>query len=161
MLTVSDVTQDEITAFFLSDLNLLILGVSDEEIHLFRTTGQYPMSPSSNYLGIRSSEGELMAVVKYEWFTTHCANFHMYVQSKLHGTPKVTELCNLIRQHFEEMEYAHKVILMVPSTCEHVIKFAPKHGWVKEGCITKCYFWRQQPVDLVIFGLNLKENREV
>ncbi len=45
---------------------------------------------------------------------------------------------------------------MVPSSCDQVHDFAPKWGWVQEGRITNCYKWREQVVDIVIYGLKLK-----
>lgn len=155
MYRICDVTQDDLDFFFLSDPKLVMLGVSDEEIHLMFTNGRYYMSPHSNYFGVRDDES-IKLIVKYEWFTTHCINFHMYARTKDHGTGAAHKMVPVVKQYFSEIENARKAIMMVPSSCEHVLKFADKHGWVKEGCITNCYYWRQKPVDIVIMGLNLK-----
>lgn len=151
-------TQQQLDEFFFSDPKLVMLGLSDEEMHYMTTNKHYYMAPGSGYLGVNDPKsGQLIGVIKYEWFTNIAINFHMYIRSELHGTSDVTYVANEARNHFEADEWCRKVLLMVPSSCEHIMKFAPKHGFKKEGYITQCYFWRQQPVDLVIFGLNLKE----
>ncbi len=151
-----DLTSDEATIFFFSDPSLAFMGLSDEELALMYTTKLYLLDDTSHYLAVRDDKNILVCIVKYDWFTTHCVNLHMYISTKFHGTEEVRKITEIIEQYGKDHPKMLKAVLMVPSSCDQVHDFAPKWGWVQEGRITNCYKWREQVVDIVIYGLKLK-----
>ncbi len=152
---IQEVTQQEASDFFFSDPKLALLGLSDEEMACMLRDGFYKLHDGSTYFKVIDSSGAILSIVKYEWFTTHCINFHMYIKSELHHTIAVKEITDLIAQYGRDHPKMMKAIIMVPSSCGQVHTFAPKYGWKQEGRIKKCYKWREQIVDIVIYGLDL------
>lgn len=154
-LTVKNISNSEITQFFLNDPKLALLGLSDEELAVLHKTGQYLNTTNSILFGVFEDD-RLITIVKYELFTTHAINFHMYVKSEYHHTDKILPISDFIRKTIKKTGML-KAILTVPSPCEHIHKFVKKFGFKEEGRITNCYQWREQVVDLVLYGLNLQE----
>lgn len=156
MYKAVSITSEIATVFFFSDPILILLGLSDEEMAIMHKLKKYELSEGSNYIGIQDSHDKLVAIVKYEWFTTHTINFHMYIQSKYHHTKEIKSITNFIKQYFKDTLKINKAIIMVPSSCDHIHSFAPKYGFKKEGHITNAYQWRQELVDIIIYGLDLQ-----
>jgi RimJ/RimL family protein N-acetyltransferase len=100
-------------------------------------------------------DGKLIALNKFEYFTRQAINVHFYLSSGYQGTGKLGEIFNFMKKHYEENTDLLKVLFMVPSTCIHVHKAAEKHGLKKEGHLTQCYEWRQEVVDIIIYGQEL------
>jgi RimJ/RimL family protein N-acetyltransferase len=150
----TNLNQADISSFFFKDARLVYLGATDEAMYNMFKKGEYVLEPDSQYIGIEE-DGQLIAVVRYEYFTAQCVSMHMFMNSKFHTTTKPTEGVELLKTFITQTLGINKVILMVPSSCIHIHKFAKKHGFVKEGTITSCYKWRQKMVDLVIYGMRL------
>lgn len=151
-----EISQQRITDFFLNDPKLALSGLSDEELNYMRQHECYPMAADSTYLGI-FLEDQLVAIVKYEMFTTHSINFHMYIKTELQKTNQVEKIVKKVKEHFEALPNILKALIMVPRSCLHVIEFAKKWGWILEGTLSNCCLWRQKIDDIIIYGLMLKE----
>lgn len=151
---VPNISQKEVSNLIFNDPHLVLLGASDEDIALMYKHKEYRLADGSHYVGVKEDD-ELIAVIKYEYFTTHAINYHMYLASKYHHTDKPRIVVDLLKKYVVEELGIRKVLIFVPSSCDHIHKFAPKHGLKEEGRITKCYQWREQIVDIVIYGLDL------
>jgi RimJ/RimL family protein N-acetyltransferase len=146
--------RDRISAFFFGDPKLVYLGCTDETMFEMFQKGEYNLLPDSQYVGIEENN-KLIAVVRYEYFTDQCVSMHMFMNSEFHVTDKPTQAVNLLKTFIKEDLEIDKVILIVPSSCVHIHKFATRHGFEQEGCIKKSCKWRQEMADLVIYGMSL------
>jgi hypothetical protein len=157
MLELRPITPEEVTDFFLSDPKLICLGMADDEMIILHETGQYPCE-NTNIEGVYDNE-ELIALNKFEYFTRNTINMHFYLKSSLHGSGKLDEIFKFMKTHYEQNTDLIKVLFMVPSVCESVHWVAQKYGFKQEGYITKCFTWRKQLTDIVIYSQELNRER--
>lgn len=156
MYSITNITPEKATEFFFSDPALVYLGLGDEEMYKLAKTRQYAFQDGCEYLGVYEND-TLQCIIKYNWFTTHCINFHMYMRTNLHHSESLKNMARTIKAYFIENVPVTKVMLVVPSTCTHVHKFVAKFGFKQEGLLTNSYQWRQEMVDLHIYGLTLRD----
>jgi len=155
-MSMRAVSDDDLSDFFMNDPQLCLLGLSDETLVELYKTRRYSPNYGTVYMGAYIGE-DLKGILKYDLFTSHCVNVHVYVSSSIHHTESVRPLVSAIKQYLIEEVDAIKAVLFVPSSCEHVHKFAPKMGFKQEGLITQCLLWRQKLVDLVVYGLDISK----
>ena len=153
-MEIRTATQASIDRFFKEDPQLAYLGLSDEELSGMFQDETYKMNNYSTYLSVQKDD-KMVGLLKYEWFTTHCINFHMYIATNMRDKRSLLPISQAIKNYCVNEIDAMKAILMVPSTCEHIHNFVERWGFKKEGVITDCYQWRQETVDLIIYGINI------
>lgn len=151
-MKIKEVTQEQLTQFFLEDPALVCLALGDEEIYHLHTKQEYPVNTFSRYTGVIENN-QIIAIVRTEWFTPNATTIHIYVASRFHDTAKVQEIMVAIRQELKNVPQLKKIIIMTPASCEHVSKYAMRYGFKEEGRITDCIMWRQQLDDIRIFVL--------
>jgi hypothetical protein len=149
-----NLSQQESTQFFMGDLKLSLMGLSDEDIHALYHDEQYPMDDGSKFLAIRKN-GELVAIVKYEYFTKQAINLHFYCLRRMHHTSEPKIIVEELKKYIKNVLKINKVLLVLPEACAHVIGFAKKIGFEQEAVIKNSYVWRQQIVNLIIYGIEL------
>lgn len=152
---IDDITEEIATEFFLSDPRLAFLGISDEELHMLHTNKHYSFLDNSHYVGVLKDGKDLVSILRYEYFTPQSINQHMYINSNYHHTSVPHEVAQFLLNYAMNTLKIYKIITLIPSNCPHALSFGLKHGFKKEGVITNCFQWRQQLVDLVIYGLDL------
>lgn len=150
------IDNNQLTDLFLNDPKLMYASLGDEELAMLHITDRYYTNDYTTYKGLYEGD-ELIGAIKWEHFTTKTITLHMYIKTKYQRTNKVLEAVNTIKEYFRTTSEYLKVLMMVPSSCKHVIKFLKRINIKQEGCITKCYTWRQNIVDLHIFGYDLRE----
>lgn len=151
---LNTLTESQLTTFFMEDPKLTMLSLSDEEIAEMWLNKKYIIHPLSQFVGILCGN-ELHCLLRYEWFTRTVINCHMYIPSKLHHTEHVRPLSEMMHKYVKEEIKAEKIVLFVPTSCDHIHKFASKWGYEKQGEIKECTLWRQLPSSLVIYALDL------
>ena len=156
-MIVISITPKDISDFFLSDPKLMLLGLPDEDIGLLYTTGTLPIHPASVYKGMYE-EDELVAIVKWELFTSNSINMHIYIKSNRQHEGLLGSIESSLERWLIENTELTKVIFMVPEPCTHVHKAMVNYGYVKEGLITNSFQWRQSQVGLVLYGKDIKRD---
>lgn len=160
MLLISDVTKKQLNDMFLHDPKLMMLGMADEDIYTVYSTGEFPMKSHSVYKGFFKKNGELIGVAKWEPFTTHSINLHIYVKSLEHHKGYLGKIHSTLHTWLKEnTEYRH-VIIMVPSPCAHIHQATERYGFKEEGFIPNCFLWRQELVGLFIYGSDIDRGSE-
>lgn len=160
MYNTVNITEADATKFFFNDPKLVLLGLADEEIAFMKRDLKYTFMEGSHYIGVQNTETkELVAILRYEYFTTHTINIHMYISSKYHHTDVPRSVAECLKEYTVNELKIYKVIIIVPSSCHHIHQFAPKHGFKLEGTLTNSFQWREQVVDLLIYGMSLKGDK--
>lgn len=153
-MNFKELTEEQISDFIVNDPKLVYIGLNDNELVYIQENKKYRLTPYSYYIGIEEKD-EVVCVLKWEYFTEHCVSIHPYVASKYHGKGMLTKIYDFLWSHFTEQTEIKKVIAFVPDSCNHTIKACEKHGFKKEGHISKCHMWRKELVGVNIYGLDL------
>ncbi len=154
-LNIRPITDEQVTEFFLSDPALCFLGVSDYGLAELYEHKKYTRPPGTTVLGVGIGD-DIALIINYTWFTEICINVHIYLHSQYHHTDMFSVLQQELKKYFLENTQVKKVISMSPSTCPHIHGACEKFGFVREGEIKNSMLWRQEIVDTVIYGLNLR-----
>lgn len=155
MLEVRDITNDVAAKFFLNDPKLAYLGCADDVLVKLYYTQDYEPQEMSQLKGIFDS-GQLIMLMKYEFFTTVALNIHCYLSSSLQGRGYFGELVTFIIAWIkQEMPQVTKLLVMTPDPCSHIQAMANRYGFIKEGHLKNVVVWRQQTVDLIIYGMEI------
>ncbi len=153
-----DITEKEVTDFFLHDPNVCYLGLSDVDLHELYEDKIYRLKDNTIYKGIYLKD-ELISILKYEAFTQQTVNLHFYLSSKLHKKGYARGVEQAIYNYFIENTTAIKAILMTPQTCTQVQGPAIGFGMELEGRIKKAIVWRNELMDILIYGIELKRDK--
>lgn len=138
----------------MSDPKLAYLSLSDEELYQLHKTGEYPIEDTSLYTGL-AEDDKLVAILKWEWFSSVALNMHLYLRSELHHTGLLGRIYAFLYGHFKENTNIQKLLFMVPESCEHVHGAAKKYNLVQEGRIKKCCKWRNELNDVLIYSIDI------
>lgn len=163
-----NLSKEEVNNFFLSDPNLVYLSLADEEITSLHTQ-QDLCNDGSRFVGL-VEHNCLVGMLRYEHFSNSAVSVHPYLKTELHGScvsrslrkkGRMQEVKNLIVNYFKmpEMSYVTKILVMVPSPCLHIHNIMPSLGLALEGTLKKCCKWRTEPVDILIYSLNLNKQK--
>lgn len=155
-----DVTQESLTEFFLSEPNLVLLGMPDEEMIYLHENKQYTCTSGSSFVEITDDDGTSLGVVRWEFFTQISIVIHMYLRHKYHHGKELKRIYDFIYNHLRDNTKVRKVVAFAASTCKHVIGAVEKYGFTKSGSIPKCLIWRQEVVGLEIYSLDIEEKGE-
>lgn len=158
-IEVKKIDAVEFNDFFKRDPALCYKGLSDQAMDYLYHTGAIVQSPTSSYYGVYETD-ELICCVQSDYWSDICTNIHMYVPTKLQHKGTIRRAKDAMIDYLKNNTSYIKAILMVPSVCDHVIITAIAFGLEYEGTIKKCIIWREQPTDMVIYGLDLyKESK--
>src|SRR5574343_168996 len=131
-----DLTQEILDEFFLSDPALCYQGLADHELaYLY---------------------DDLLLVLCYSAFSDICINIHPYLKTIYQHTEMFGDIQDILRKYFIENTQVKKIISMSPSPCKHIIKTCERYGFKYEGMIKQSTTWRQEIVDVIIYGLDVK-----
>lgn len=155
-MNFKELTKEEISDFIVRDPKLAYLALCDEDLVDIHEKGIYNLQPGSYYIGIED-EGNLVCVLKYEYFSNTAILIHPYTPSRLHGTGLPQKIYSFCEDHFLKNTKVRKLMAWQPAPCIHAQKAIRKLGFVKEGRIKKCLHWRQELTDMVLYGKILKE----
>lgn len=151
----TDITKEQITKFFVSDPNLSYIGLSDEDlVHLFKNASLV-FNDATHCVGLLDNKNNLIGVLKYEFFSSCTVSAHAYLSTANQNKKLTKELKTCVIDYFKSMNGLKKIICMVPATCGNVHRAMTSMGLVHEGTITKSCMWRQELVDLLIYGINI------
>ena len=151
-----NITQDQMTEFFINDPALCYLGLADLDLHRLYETKQYYPRENTKYIGVLH-DGKLVSLVCIELFTEQTLTVHFYIPTILQKKGLALRVQKLLYNYFYgKYPFIIKIVTPVPSPCEHVQRCAERFGMVLEGRITKCMKWRSELVDLLMYGLEIK-----
>lgn len=156
LLIKEELTDEEITKFFLEDPRLCWMALPDNELHELYHNKVYKKGDNSKYFGL-TAEDELFAVIKYEMFSQLALCVHPYMSSKHQGKGHIFNFRDVIGNYLIKTTGFKKFIFSVPEPCKHVVRTMEKYGAKLEGQIKNIIIWRQQPVDLLYYRLELEE----
>lgn len=166
-MIIQDVTQEQMTEFFINDPALCYLGLSDLDLQRLYETKQYHPRENTKYLGLYTKDlqvvgdlqievNKLISLVCIELFTEQALTVHFYIPTDLQKKGLALEIQQFLFQYFlTTYPDIKKIITPVPSSCIHVQKSAEKFGMVVEGKITNCMKWRGEMVDLLFYTIPL------
>src|SRR5574338_408157 len=119
-MNIKDITEEEITEFFLKDPALCYLGLPDNDLNNLFYEKKYIKHNISVYKGIYENEN-LISVLCYEYFTEFALNVHFYIYTKLQKQSKATKIKRELVKYFKS-KYPEviKIIVMSPEPCKHV-----------------------------------------
>lgn len=151
MYNLSPMNEEDVATFFLSDPKLALLGLPDEELHLLRTEQKFKLEGSCQAEGVYE-DGELIGVLMWNMFTNMVINMHLYLSSHFHGSGKFKDVHGSIISWAKETPFLKRIVVFSPSTCIHIHKAMEGVGFELEGIMPSAIEWRQEVVDLFIFG---------
>jgi L-amino acid N-acyltransferase YncA len=130
---------------------------NSDKAHHFKTNKhkEYELHKNSVYIGVKEN-CDIIAILKYERFTELALNIHIYTHTWLQHKGTMVGIRKTILDYCETQP-VNKLIIMAPEPCTQVIKAALRYGFKNEGQLTKVTMWRNQIVDLILFGYNLRE----
>lgn len=149
-----DLTEDEISDFFMSDPKLAYAALPDDALVYMYNNKKYKALKNSCYFGVMEGNN-LIALMQWELFTPTTITCHFYIKSNLHGTGLSVYLTKELRKYFKETSSFKKVICPSPAPCVHVTKHLLKCGFELEAVLKKSMPWRKEIVDLNLFSLEL------
>lgn len=154
---VNDLPQETISEFFLSDPTLAYQSLHDHKLIDLHEKREYTKHEIAHFLGVYCGE-ELVFILNYTYFSDIAINIHVYLKTKYQHTPMYLSIQKALRKYFLENTQVIKIIAMSPKPCKHVQKTCELYGFKLEGEIKNALTWRQEVVDLLIYGLMLREN---
>lgn len=155
MFSLKSITNDQAYSFFMEDPKLAYMALPDDVLAGMYNDKKFYTSEGSELLGIYDKE-ELFAILKYELWTDICINIHIYLQSKYHHQGKTADLWEFAEGWLAKNNpKITKMVTLTPASCAHVIPVVKRYGFKEEGRITQSVTWRQEVVDLLIFGRSL------
>jgi len=149
----SDVNQEEATSFFMTDTKLALMSLDDADLATLVNDEVFPLDARA--FSVRNDDDELCAIIKYDYFTRQSINIHLYVKRRFHHTAEPKEIVKVVKHHIKNQLHINKLLLILPAPCTHVIGFAKKVGFEKEAVMKNSYIWRQQLVDLIVYGIEI------
>src|SRR5574343_489340 len=150
-----DLTQEILDEFFLSDPALCYQGLADHELAYLYANKHYMTNSNMGYLGAYLND-DLVLVLCYSAFSDICINIHPYLKTIYQHTEMFGDIQDILRKYFIENTQVKKIISMSPSPCKHIIKTCERYGFKYEGMIKQSTTWRQEIVDVIIYGLDVK-----
>ena len=154
MYTLSPLSAEDVASFFLHDPKLALLALPDEDLHTLKVEGKFYLDSDAYAEGVYE-DGEMVGVLRWNMFTDIVINIHFYLNSKHHGTGKSKDVHASILKWVGESGRVRRIVVFSPSPCEHVHRALLGAGFEQEGRIKESMRWRQQVVDMLIYGRNL------
>ncbi len=158
MITIKKLENyEEVDKFFLEDPALVYMGLSDEEITQLYTEKEFQIDTFHNFLKVYDNE-ELIGILKFEWFSPIAISIHLYIHSWHQHKNKFIATRKPIGEYFKKhYPFLTKALCFVPEPCEHVHRALPKLGFIEEGRIKNSASWRQETVDVRVYGFDTRE----
>ena len=154
-MKLQDITQDQLTEFFLNDPPLCYLGVDDDTLAALYHDKKYPISELSFFQGVWEND-VLVAVMRFEKFSELAVSCHTFLGTPFQGKGIGQKVKEVVYEYLRDTTPFTKAITMAPAPCIHVMKTVEACGFVKEGVLTNCVTWRTKVVDLHIYALEIK-----
>lgn len=154
-----DINDKELTEFFLSEPQLVLLGMPDEEMIYLHEHKEFKCGAGSYFVEILGDNGESLGVIRWEFFTPISIVVHMFLRHKYHHSTVLKDIYQFIYRHLLENTKVRKMIAFITSSCIHVVKAAEKLGFTKNGSIPNCLVWRNEVVGLDIYSVDIKEGQ--
>jgi len=154
MYTLSPVEGDTISSFFLHDPKLALLALPDEDLHTLKVDGKFYLDLNVQAEGVYE-DGEMVGILMWNMFTDMVINMHLYLNSKHHGTGKFKDVHVSILDWAKESGRVRRIVVFSPASCVHIHHAMLGVGFEQEGRIKEAMEWRQQVVDILIYGRNL------
>lgn len=148
-----EITEKEITEFYLSDPKLIYQALSDEEMVGLYETKKYTCLPNSNYIGIEH-DGEFLALIHWEVFTQTAVVVHVRLKTKYQGTGIIKDIFLLAADYFTKLNKT-TVISFAPESCIHASKALLKLGFKEQCLLPNTITWRQKLQGLYMYSLEL------
>jgi hypothetical protein len=152
----TDIPEEDIKQYFLDDPALCYQSLHDYKLVDLYERQEYKRYDEVSFIGAYLGE-ELVFLMNYTYFSDIAINMHVYLKTKYQHSPMYGEIQELLREYFLTNTKVIKVIAMSPAPCTHVQKTCERYGFKLEGTLKNALTWRQEVVDLYIYGLMLKE----
>lgn len=157
MFVIRELRIEEINDFLVADPNVCYLGLTDNELYILYMNKSYMPLSSSEFAGVFDGE-ELIMLVRSEPFTRDTISLHLFLATKYHHTGKLREIQAFLKDYYRTQTEYKKIVVMSPETCVHVHKVVEAFGFSLEGRLTKCITWRNELVDLLLYGWIIERN---
>jgi len=154
MYTLSPLSEEDVASFFLLDPKLALLGLPDVDLHILRTERKFSLEGSCRAEGVYE-DGEMVGILMWNMFTNMVINMHLYLNSVHHGTGKFKDVHTSLISWAKETPSLTRIVVFSPSTCPHIHTAMLGVGFELEGRMKEAIEWRQEIVDLLIFGRKL------
>src|SRR5258708_22449 len=107
-MNFKELNEKEISDFIMQDPKLAYLGFSDAELDYMYKNKEYPINPTSCYVGVLKDD-ELVCILKWEGFTDYAISIHLYISSEFHGTGMLKEVNDFLYKHFQDNTKLKKI----------------------------------------------------
>jgi len=154
MYTLSPLSEEDVASFFLLDPKLALLALPDEDLHTLKVEGKFYLDSDAYAEGVYE-DGEMVGVLRWNMFTDIVINMHLYLNSRHHGNGTFKDVHVSILDWAKESGRVKRIVVFSPSPCEHIHRAMLGVGFEQEGRIKESMMWRQQVVDMLIYGRNL------
>lgn len=157
MFDVREVTDEELTEFFIKDPALCYLGLPDQDLVVLHEEKVFKRHGNSLYRGLFDKE-RIVGIVCYEAFTELAVSCHFFISTKERHTGLARKIKDTLKEFCKkEYPFITKIIVTPPSTCLHIINMLEHWGFEKQGTLTSCIKWRNEVVDLIFYSKNISE----
>ena len=96
--------------------------------------------------------------MKLGYFTWQALNLHFYLGTRHQKKNKMKEAYKVVENYIRDNKEQRKVVIYTPSSCKHAQNMVQYLGFELEGTIKSSMLWREKLVDLMVFGVLVKEN---
>ncbi len=107
----------------------------------------------SKYIAV-VSDTDVICMVKHEWFSDYCIQFHAYLNPRLWSTKYLTICQNLLECYYRDCG-ALSILCMCPTDCLPAIKGSKKVGFKECGKILHATEWKGKVSDLIVLQKEL------
>lgn len=154
MILLKPINTKQFIAFLLADPALCYLGLPDEGMDQLYHKKTWKLEKGTKLLGV-FLEDKLLCCIRYLPYTQISVLLHMYMKTQLHKSGFARIIQEELRDFFKKTTDIKKVFIMTPAPCVHIQTAVEGLGFKLEGHLIDCFIWRQQVVDLLIYGQSI------
>lgn len=144
-MIIIEVTRDQCLGWILSYPELADRAFSMDKLKFSETI--------SRYISI-VTDSEVLCMIKHEWFSQFCIEFHAYLNPKYWGTEYLTKCQNMLECYYKECG-AKTIVCQCPEDCKPAIYGSKKVGFQEIGRIKKAIEWKGKMNDIIILQKEL------
>ena len=151
-----ELTEQEISDFIVNDPKLVYMGFADKELQYMYENKKYHLHPDSFYIGIEKDD-VLIGILKWEYFTQNAISVHPYISSKYQGQGLSKEMSKFVCAQLVKDTQIKKVVAFIMEPCEQAIRAVKACGFILQGHVTNCTYWREKLTGVYIYGIDLEQ----
>ena len=158
MMHIKEINNHAVSAFFLGDPKLCLMGLPDGHLYYLNKFNKYPSFPEETTYGLYEKD-ILIAVVMFEEYNKDTLTMHFYLSTNNLRKDVVVRFYSTVEDMLRK-NYSHtKVAVFIPESCVHVQKVVQAIGFKFKETVKEGITWRGIVESLDIYETRI--NREI